>query len=516
MYKKISVFSAAALLAVSMIGSSVFASEADPFLASLEGSYVELFPVMADASNDAVWQEAIGAYTDDEDTYNMYHSMFTDMFMSDLYGEEAVETYQDGSYAFNCFFLNDVEEFTFEGNTISGVDAEGNELFSHSYHYTEDIPVTYMGQDMGLLLHVYESDDADSGDFTYFAFTDDIPSETYHLEFRYGPTLDGIADYTEGQYAYWLASAISADYDQQLCSDVITLFVDENLGEQAAEAEAVTEAAAAEEDAAEAAAGEADTAEAVAEAAAEEEGAAEEATEEGTSAEGIEIDSAQALADISSNLSGSYVLTADIDLGGAEWTPIGSFAMPENMEEADEEEMSIPNDELAFTGTFDGGGHTISNFVINQPESFALGLFGCISNADVGNFTIENATIDGGFMFAAAVGYTFCSNVHDIHVNGAALNAHPHEFGAEGMYGAVAGAGMMSTLTGCSATANLNIPDNTGNIGIVAGGMEQTSQGGLFACRKHYTNFASLANTLGNRAVENAQNCAISLWHAPC
>ena len=448
MMKKYTALTAAVMLAASLAAGSAAAAETDEFLAALEGSYVELFPVMADEANDSIWQEAIGAYTDDEDTYNMYYSMFTDMFMSDLYGEEAVEAYGDGSdgYAFNCFFLNDVAEFTFEGNTISGTDENGDELFSHSYHYVEDIPVSYYGQDIGTSLHLYESDDADSGDFTYFAFSDDVPEETYHLEFRYGASADDMGSYTEGAYAYWLASAISADYDEELCDDVITLFVDENLGEEAEDAEAVTEDQ------------EADT---------------EDVNSEAADTDVIEIDSAEALAAVSENLSGSYVLTADIDLSGAEWIPLGAFEMPE--EAASEEEMVVPNDKIAFTGTFDGAGHTISNFVINQPENFALGLFGCISNADVGNFTIENATVDGSFMFAAAVGYTYCSSVHDITVNGAVLNAHATDISEEGMYGAVAGAGLMSVISGCTADAELNIPDGTGNIGIVAGGMEMTS-----------------------------------------
>ena len=41
----------------------------------------------------------------------------------------------------------------------------------------------------------------------------------------------------------------------------------------------------------------------------------------------IEIDSVEKLAAINKNSSGNYVLTADIDLEGAEWTPIGAFVM---------------------------------------------------------------------------------------------------------------------------------------------------------------------------------------------
>ena len=78
----------------------------------------------------------------------------------------------------------------------------------------------------------------------------------------------------------------------------------------------------------------------------------------------ISIATAEDLAAINSNLSGNYVLTADIDLGGAEWTPIGSFVQLGS----EGEEAETPDPAYAFTGTFDGQGHTISNFVITRPE----------------------------------------------------------------------------------------------------------------------------------------------------
>ena len=79
------------------------------------------------------------------------------------------------------------------------------------------------------------------------------------------------------------------------------------------------------------------------------------------------IDSAEALKDIV--LNGNYYLTGDLDLNGAEWTPIGDENNP-------------------FTGSFNGNGHTISNFVINDELMFA-GLFG----ANAG--TIENLKLSG-------------------------------------------------------------------------------------------------------------------------
>ena len=67
-----------------------------------------------------------------------------------------------------------------------------------------------------------------------------------------------------------------------------------------------------------------------------------------------------------------FALTADIDLGGAEWTPIGTDAAH------------------SFWGTFYGGGHTISNFTVSGN---AAGLFGYVTYAHFYNLTIKNATV---------------------------------------------------------------------------------------------------------------------------
>ncbi len=185
----------------------------------------------------------------------------------------------------------------------------------------------------------------------------------------------------------------------------------------------------------------------------------------------IEIGTVEELAAINDNLSGSYVLTADIDLAGAEWTPIGAYAP--SGESAEEQE--IPSTQNAFTGTFDGQGHTISNLVINQPEGWAQGLFGCIANAQVGNFTLENATVDAQMMSADVVGYAYSSTVSGVTLVNGTVTAHAGEMSAEGMYGGIVGAGMGSMIENCTAQADIVLPDGTANAGIVGGGLEMTS-----------------------------------------
>ncbi len=70
----------------------------------------------------------------------------------------------------------------------------------------------------------------------------------------------------------------------------------------------------------------------------------------------------------------NYLLTADIDLGGGEWEPIGT-----------------PDD--PFTGTFDGDGHTISNFQITEANENMNGLFGVVTG-DLVDLNVTGFVID--------------------------------------------------------------------------------------------------------------------------
>ena len=185
----------------------------------------------------------------------------------------------------------------------------------------------------------------------------------------------------------------------------------------------------------------------------------------------IAITTAKELAGMADDLTADYVLDADIDLAGIAWTPIGTYKP--SGESAEEQE--IPASDAAFTGTFDGQGHTIRNLTITGEDGIAVGLFGCIANTEVGNFTLENASTEGTVMVADAVGYSFSSTVHDIQLVKGKVTAYAGEMSAEGMYGGIVGAGMSSRIIDCSADAEIVIPDGTANAGIVGGGLELTS-----------------------------------------
>ena len=62
-------------------------------------------------------------------------------------------------------------------------------------------------------------------------FAESTGTATYHIELRYGSDLEALGKYDEGDYAYWLGSGISTDYDQTMVENCIELFCKENLSE---------------------------------------------------------------------------------------------------------------------------------------------------------------------------------------------------------------------------------------------------------------------------------------------
>jgi hypothetical protein len=82
------------------------------------------------------------------------------------------------------------------------------------------------------------------------------------------------------------------------------------------------------------------------------------------------------LQSIKNNLSANYVLGNDIDASEFALTPIGD---PTN----------------AFTGIFDGQGHTISNLTISEPTTGYVGLFGYINGGTIKNVGLVNESVTG-------------------------------------------------------------------------------------------------------------------------
>lgn len=198
---------------------------AEQLLVDLTGTYQELWPVVLADEYEDLWLKDSGELVGEENAAAAYE-MLASMVTAEIYGEDAVEAYKEGGGAYFCGFTQGLHTLEVMGDaaTIRGYDASGNELFSHTYHY--------VGMEETRGLYVFESEDADSGEFTYFCFAPDTPETTYHIEFRYGSDLEALGQYDAGEYAYWLASGIATDYDQAMVENSIQLFCTENLSEE--------------------------------------------------------------------------------------------------------------------------------------------------------------------------------------------------------------------------------------------------------------------------------------------
>ena len=167
----------------------------EDYLKGISGTYVELFPELSKEEYRDIWIDAVTPLAGEENAETTT-DMLLGMCMAEVYGPEAAEKYEadPGSMAFDCYFLGGVDKFVMDGDTITGLDEQGQEVFSHTYKQLEE------ENENDFIF--YQSEDADSGEFTYFAFSPDTMETTYHLEFRYAEELEDLQSWFEGNYAW--------------------------------------------------------------------------------------------------------------------------------------------------------------------------------------------------------------------------------------------------------------------------------------------------------------------------
>ncbi len=150
----------------------------------------------------------------------------------------------------------------------------------------------------------------------------------------------------------------------------------------------------------------------------------------------------------------NITLTADIDLTGKNWTPIGT------------------DYDNSYKGTFDGGGHTITGLTFTTNDEYA-GLFGWLNRAG----TVKNVVMEGvqitshqiyGGSIGGVVGYSW-GTIENCSVSGSVSGT---------VYvGGVVGAQIGGSITGCSSSATVK---GTVDVGGVAG--QTNSSATLTAC----------------------------------
>ena len=125
-------------------------------------------------------------------------------------------------------------------------------------------------------------------------------------------------------------------------------------------------------------------------------------------------------------------LTADIDLTGKDWTPIGT------------------NFYNSYTGTFDGGGHTIMGLTVTTNDQY-VGLFGRLGEAG----TVKNVVMDGiqitcnhrlGYAGGVA-GFSWGGTIENCSVSGSVSGTI--------CAGGVVGVQWEASITGCSSSATV-------------------------------------------------------------
>ena len=153
----------------------------------------------------------------------------------------------------------------------------------------------------------------------------------------------------------------------------------------------------------------------------------------------------------------NITLDTDIDLTGKNWTPIGT------------------DYDNAYTGTFDGGGHTITGLTVTTNDQYA-GLFGYLGKfgkfCTVKNVVMEGIQITCNHRLGSAggvAGYSRAVTIENCSVSGSVSGT----MRAGGVVGGLNG----GSITGCSSSATVK---GTLNVGGVAG--ETNSGATMAAC----------------------------------
>ena len=150
----------------------------------------------------------------------------------------------------------------------------------------------------------------------------------------------------------------------------------------------------------------------------------------------------------------NITLDTDIDLTGKDWTPIGT------------------DYDNSYTGTFDGGGHTITGLTFTTNDKYA-GLFGRLGKAGmVKNVVMEGIqiTCNHSLGYAGGVaGFSWGGTIENCSVSGSVSGTVS--------VGGVVGVQRDGSITGCSSSATVK---GTVDVGGVAG--QTNSNATMTAC----------------------------------
>ncbi len=201
-----------------------------------------------------------------------------------------------------------------------------------------------------------------------------------------------------------------------------------------------------------------------------------------------EISTPAGLEAIRQDLSGNYRLTADIDLSGIEWIPLG-------------------DDQAAFTGILDGNGHTVSNVTVNQSAMYYAGLIGN-NKGNILSLSLTNVRISGHIYTGGLAGYN-SGRIEACHVDGNVTGVIDT--------GGLVGYNYGGVIEGSSATGGLAVGTSShvgGLVGYLVKGSVTNSYATVNVVGKEYA--GGLIGLVGSGIIEQcyaignvtAENCS--------
>lgn len=135
-----------------------------------------------------------------------------------------------------------------------------------------------------------------------------------------------------------------------------------------------------------------------------------------------------------------FLLVSDLDLGGKEWTPIGTDGNP-------------------FWGGFDGGGHTITGMTITGKEASYVGLFGECHNFTTASSYIKSVTVKG----ANISGKSFVGAIAGVGANISDCYSIENTICARRQVGGVCGS-LIGNISGCYNSSSVSGISTAGGI----------------------------------------------------
>jgi len=214
----------------------------------------------------------------------------------------------------------------------------------------------------------------------------------------------------------------------------------------------------------------------------------------GTSSDPYLISTVEDLNNVRNYLDSNFVQTEDLDLSGfSSWSPIG---------------YDISYGNYAFTGTYDGNNHTISNLTFNNDSRSGIGLFARLDGAFISNLNFVSVNVTGYSWVGSVAGWCKLSTIENCSSSGV--------FTGDLEVGGITGQSADSDIVNCHSVSNvtgnitigglIGVSDN-GHIlkcsssGTVTGINNSLYSGGLVgSCSSYLEQSFSISNVIGYRS----------------